>query len=65
MITSANLKPDDVLIVRVAVGNMPPTRIQEYMDTVKVDMKTVFGSQPMLFIPKREGDTELHVLNRE
>ena len=65
MITSAQLGPNDILVLRVAVGNMPPQRAKEYLEKVKADMQEVVGTaQKIIAYGCREGDTTIGVLNR-
>lgn len=50
-IPSVTLRPDDVLIVQVAVGNMPPVATKAYLESVQPGIRKIFGdNQPMLFL---------------
>jgi hypothetical protein len=65
MIASFELNPNDILVVRVPVGAMPPTRVKEFLETVKANMKEHLGQdQKVLMFAAREGDLELAILKR-
>lgn len=53
-IPSVELGPNDVLVAHVGVGNMPPSRVLDYLATAKENLKAVFGDQPsiMLAVPE-------------
>jgi len=52
---SAYLGPDDILIVQVGVGAMPPTMAKKYLESVQPGMREVFGvHQKIVFLPIAE-----------
>lgn len=52
MVQEFTLGENDVLIISVPVGAMPPHRVKTYLDEVKVGLKNAFGEgQKMVLLP--------------
>lgn len=59
------LGPDDILIVHLGIGNMPPGRVKEHSEEVRTLMKDMLrkGQQLMIFPKKEQDGIELQVLH--
>lgn len=67
MISVVELAATDILVCSVPVGNMPPIRAAEYLETVKLKLTELLGSeQKLLMLPVRGYDAapEMTIIKR-
>jgi len=50
-IKTLKLEKDDVLVVEVDVGALPPNRVAQWMSEIKEGIRSSLGEVPMMIIP--------------
>ncbi len=58
------IKQDDILLITVPVGNMPPNRAKEYMETVKQGFALNF-TNTLMVLPTKGGEYKVEILRKE
>lgn len=65
MINVVELGANDIFVIKIDVGQMPPARAKEYLEAVKVKLKETLGEQPMMIFPVREEGVEISIIKRQ
>ena len=50
-IKTLKLEKDDVLVVEVDVGALPPNRVTQWINEIKAGIRSTLGEVPMMVIP--------------
>lgn len=64
VIPTVELGSNDVLIVHLGVGQMPPYRVKEYIAEITPGLKERFGDQPLMILPAPEKFTSFSIIHR-
>lgn len=65
MVKTVELGYDDIIVMYVAVGQMPPSKVTDYLSTIRDQLKNQFGEQQkILMLPMREGNTDMCIVKR-
>jgi len=60
---SLSLRPGDVILMKVNVGEMPAAQAKEYVEKIKDDIKVVFGENQKVIAIATHEPTEFCIIN--
>lgn len=49
------VRPLDIILVDVQVGNLPPAKVQVYLEDLRNGLVKLFPEQELLILPKTDG----------
>ncbi|WP_407304235.1 hypothetical protein [Acinetobacter sp.] len=62
--SSLTLRPGDIILMKVNVGQLPPELAKKYMKSIKKDFKKVLGAdQQIIMIASKDEPSEICILN--
>jgi hypothetical protein len=65
MIDVVEMREDDILILTIPIGTMPPSRALEYVNGVKAALRScVKSTQKVICLTVRDGDMQMSIIKQ-
>jgi hypothetical protein len=58
------LLKNDIIVVRVPVGNMPFHKMRTYLDEIRISFTTMFTNNQILILPTRTDESEITIVHQ-